>query len=89
MVLACSDDHPEGARIWGTANPGEAVFVKVDSIPPTTAQATANATGFWALALHVKASLTSYNVSFMGSNHTVVLTNVLFGDTLLCSGQSK
>jgi sialate O-acetylesterase len=92
MVMACSDDHPEGARVFGKANVGETVTVTVvGASPAASAKAIANAGGNWSLVLHVKASLTSYNISVEGSNQTkpVVLTNVLFGDTYLCSGQSN
>jgi hypothetical protein len=85
MVMACSDDHPEGARVFGKANAGETVTVTVlGASPAATAKTTANAGGNWELSLHVKASLTSYNISIDGSNQTdpVVLENVLFGDTV-------
>ena len=50
---------------------------------------TANTTGGFAITVAVPSSLASYNISFAGAATTKTLHNVLFGHTILCSGQSK
>ena len=71
--------------VWGCTTPGGAVSV---AIAGQTAQATADATGFWKLRLQPIPA---------GGPHTMVITgaasrtlaNVLVGDVWLCSGQSN
>lgn len=41
------------------------------------------------VCVSVPASLTAYNLTFIGAKQSVVLEDVLFGHTFLCSGQSN
>jgi len=95
MVLASSDVWHAGstpARVWGVVNAGESVAVL--GLPAGAVVAPSNPfssdamTGGFAITIAVPSSLTAYNISFNGSATSKTLHNVLFGYTLLCSGQS-
>ena len=88
MVL--QRDRP--APIWGWATPGANVTVTLDgkpASPPTSATATEN--GLWRVVLPAQpATLTGRTITaVVSSGETIALTDVLFGEVVLCSGQSN
>jgi len=76
------------APIWGWAAPAASVSVAFDG---ATLSAKAGADGLWRVALPAQpATLAPRTIVVKsGSEPPVALTNVLFGDVILCSGQSK
>lgn len=87
----------DGAVLFGNAAE-EGVSVEVTAVDRASgavvafATATSGAAGSWNATIDVPASLADHTVSVSGSGghgQTVTLTNVLFGDVLLCSGQSN
>jgi hypothetical protein len=95
MVLASSDSWRGGstpARIWGQAAAGESV--QLSGLPAGAAVLpsnpfTADSEGFWSITAAVPASLTNYSLVFAGKANSVTLADVLFGHTMLCSGQVR
>jgi len=94
MVLASSDPWSGGvtpARMWGFASPGEVVSVSglpAGAVVSPSNPFTASAAGNWSITIASPASLTPHNLTFRGtSNESVVLIDVLFGLSVLCSGQ--
>jgi len=74
------------ASVWGTADPGESVTVKIGD---TQASTTADAHGTWSVKLPaMKANATPQVLTISGKN-TLSLKNVLVGDVWVCSGQSN
>ena len=74
-------------RVWGWADPGEAVQVTVGS---ATATATAAQDGKWMVRLEgLKASATPVEMKIAGKANTITLHDVLIGDVWVCSGQSN
>lgn len=73
-------------RIWGWAEPGEAVTVDFGS---QRRRATPDSTGRWQVMLRpLAASSVPAKLIVSGANR-LVLTNLLVGDVWLCSGQSN
>jgi hypothetical protein len=95
MVLASSDPWRGGvtpARIWGNALPGESVLLS--GLPAGTEVLPSNpfsadSSGNWSITVSVPSSLSNYSLSFEGKTEKVTLIDVLFGHTILCSGQSN
>ena len=72
--------------IWGTAEPGEKVTVKLGDAQAT---ATADAMGKWSLKLPaMKMNAIGQEMIVTGKN-TVTVKDVLIGDVWLCGGQSN
>ncbi|MSR55795.1 MAG: PKD domain-containing protein [Gemmataceae bacterium] len=72
--------------IWGTAEPGEKVTVKLGDAQAT---ATADAMGKWSLKLPaMKINALGQDMIVTGKN-TVTVKDVLIGDVWLCGGQSN
>ena len=72
--------------IWGTASPGEKVFVSFDN---QTVETTADKKGKWMVKLKpLKTSKTEKKMTIKGSN-TITFEGVLVGEVWLCSGQSN
>ena len=72
--------------IWGWADPGEAVRVRLDE---AVARATADSQGHWIVVLPaVKADGKTHVLAVRGNNE-IVLTDILIGDVWLGSGQSN
>jgi sialate O-acetylesterase len=71
--------------VWGTADPGEAVTVK---IADRTAATTAGADGKWLVHLPSMKAGGPFTLTVSGKND-VVLHDVLVGEVWLCSGQSN
>ena len=76
------------APIWGWDAPGAKVKVQFKG---ATLTATAGADGLWKTSLPAQpASVHGADIQITGgSGEAVVLSNCLFGDVLLCSGQSN
>lgn len=93
MVLASSDVWSGGstpATVWGTGAPGEAITVSglpAGAVAPNPFIVPAS--GNWSISVSVRASLTPYTLAFNSTTQGVVLDDVLFGHTFLCSGQSN
>jgi len=71
--------------IWGWANPGEKIHVKISN---QSATATAAADGRWQAKIVPPPVGRPYTLQISGSQ-TITLTNVLVGDVWLCGGQSN
>lgn len=81
------------APIWGWAAPGEEVNITLSAEaegvePISTTTAVADAEGNWQVKLPAMAAGGPYTLRIKGSN-TLELTNVLFGEVWVCSGQSN
>jgi sialate O-acetylesterase len=79
--------------IWGWASAGEEVTVTLsteaeDAEPISTTTAVADAEGNWQTKLPATQAGGPYTLRITGSN-TLELTNVLFGEVWVCSGQSN
>jgi sialate O-acetylesterase len=75
------------APIWGWAKPGEKISVSVDGKP--AAQAVAGADGRWLAKVGPFKAGGPHTVVVEGGGRKETLTNVLFGDVWLCTGQSN
>ena len=74
------------APVWGTANPGEAVTVKIGEARAT---GRADAKGNWIVNLPaMKANSKAQDLAITGEN-TLTIRNVLVGDVWVCAGQSN
>ncbi len=81
------------APIWGWASPSEKVTITLSTEaegvePISTTTAVADADGNWQTKLPAMAAGGPYTLQIKGSN-TIELTNVLFGEVWVCSGQSN
>jgi len=72
--------------VWGWADAGEAVQVKLGDL--AAASATAGPDGKWQVSLPPTAVGGPYNLTVSGKN-TIVLDDVVLGDVWVCSGQSN
>ena len=81
------------APIWGWASPSEKVTITLSTEaegvePISTTTAVADTEGNWQTKLPAMAAGGPYTLRIKGSN-TLELTNVLFGEVWVCSGQSN
>ena len=81
------------APIWGWASAGEEITVTLSTEaegvePISTTTTVADADGNWQSKLPAMAAGGPYTLRIKGSN-TLELTNVLFGEVWVCSGQSN
>jgi len=81
MVLQRQQTNP----VWGTADPGESVIVKIHGQHHTT---TANANGDWRIMLNPLPTGGPYEMMIEATN-TITLRDILSGEVWLCSGQSN
>ncbi len=72
-------------RVWGWADPGEKVTVKIADQSHT---ATPGADGAWEVALSPMPAGGPHTLSISGKN-TLTFDDVLFGEVWICSGQSN
>ena len=97
MVLASSDKWSGGvtpARVWGIADANEVITVTglpSGAIVSPSNPFSADATGNFSITIAAASSLTPVNLVFIGSSskHVSNISDVLFGHTILCSGQSN
>lgn len=95
MVIASSDVWSGGstpAVIWGAGVPGESI--RLSGFPAGATVMPANpwtvaSDGNWSISLSTPASLTAFNLSFVGKSNFVTIVDVLAGHTMLCAGQSN
>ena len=93
MVLRASDfdggaGASAGALIWGFGAAAEKVALTIDGTP--AGSATSDANGRWEITVKVPASPKASVLEFTGgASKKATLSNVLFGDVWLCSGQSN
>lgn len=76
------------APIWGWARPGDKIVVKVDG-QPTGQPALAESDGRWMAKIGPFAAGGPHSIVVEGNGQSAKLTNVLFGDVWLCTGQSN
>ena len=79
--------------IWGWASAGEAITVTLslaagDAAPLFSIDAVADVSGDWQVKLPATQAGGPYTLRVVGNN-TIALTNVLFGEVWVCSGQSN
>ena len=75
------------APIWGWATNGAAVAVEFRG---SSLRTTAGVDGLWKVALPPQpATLTPAEIKVTSGSVDITLTNVVFGDVILCSGQSN
>ena len=72
-------------RIWGKADPGELVTVRLNS---QTAHATADGSGHWQTFVGPLKAGGPFDLTIKGTN-TLTFKNVLVGEVWVCSGQSN
>ena len=83
MVLQREHANP----VWGKANAGETVSVRIDEQTHTT---TATAEGTWRVELDAMAASAEPKVlQVSGLNNQVSISDVLVGEVWICSGQSN
>ncbi|MBJ7344558.1 MAG: hypothetical protein JHD09_04695 [Gemmataceae bacterium] len=76
------------APIWGWSNPGDQIEIQVDG-KSTGAIATAGVDGKWTTKIGPFPAGGPHELVIGGKSKKETLTNVLFGDVWLCSGQSN
>ena len=76
------------APIWGWSNPGDQIEIQVDG-KSTGAIAIAAVDGKWTTKIGPFPAGGPHELVISGKNKKETLTNVLFGDVWLCSGQSN
>lgn len=82
MVL----EKSPATHVWGTADPGEAVSVTLDS---QTVKTTADTKGKWLASLNLeKSGPGPFSMEVKGTN-TISISDVLVGEVWLASGQSN
>jgi hypothetical protein len=93
---ACGDHmvlDRTNATVWGVgAKPGAKIGVtlKAPSLRPFHTTAVVGDDGTWAVSLGAQAAGTGHSLGFAGSDGSAAeLTDVAFGDVILCSGQSN
>lgn len=72
-------------KLWGWASPNEKVKLQFNQEEYNT---TADKNGSWSIILPPQPAGGPYNMTFSGNN-TVGISNILFGDVWICSGQSN
>ena len=86
MMLQRDMDTP----VWGRATPGLTVEVLLDDVPAGSAVADAQGDWMVRLAPHVNDGGKSHELAIRVSNEVQqVISDVIFGDVYLCSGQSN
>ncbi|KAH3888285.1 sialate O-acetylesterase-like [Dreissena polymorpha] len=79
---------PAQAHIWGTGGAvGQSVTVVIDG--KTVGTPMANGAGVWEILLPATPAGGPHNISVTSNGTTVTLSDVLFGDVWICSGQSN
>lgn len=81
MVLQCE----KPIKLWGWASPNEALTLNFNK---QTFKTKADISGKWSLLLPPQKANTSGDMVFKGKNE-VKISDVIFGDVWLCSGQSN
>ena len=74
--------------IWGWASAGEEITVTLNTEPAFSTTAVADAEGNWQIKLPAMSAGGPYTLWVTGEN-ALELTNILFGEVWVCSGQSN
>lgn len=74
--------------VWGWASAGEEITVTLNTEPLYSTTAVADAEGNWQVKLPAMQAGGPYTLKVTGEN-TLELTNILFGEVWVCSGQSN
>ena len=86
MVL----QHSTTVNIWGWAKPKSKVTIACDWLGKKPIKAKADAEGFWLAEVKtLAASYEPHTIIIKAGKETKALTNILFGEVWLCSGQSN
>ncbi|XP_066926705.1 sialate O-acetylesterase-like [Clytia hemisphaerica] len=87
---------PLSANVWGFGEEGQKVEVtvtnaqhEVQQTKDTTVKKDWNGNAVWSVKLSPMKAGGPYNVTAKSNNVQIVLSNLLFGDVWLCSGQSN
>ncbi|XP_071115470.1 sialate O-acetylesterase-like [Haliotis cracherodii] len=84
---------PKRATIWGyAANIGEEIIIKVSERGTYTTKVYLDPLynyGVWKLKLPAESSAGPFTITAISSEKTITLTDVMFGDVWVCSGQSN
>jgi hypothetical protein len=91
-VLQTADGNGPGARITGTAAPGEVVTLTglPSTSTPSVPVATADGNGDWEMKFNATSSSNGLTLTLTGASPrsgSIVATDVLIGEVYLCSGQ--
>ena len=89
MVLQAA---PLQAAVWGFCEPGDDVTVRFNDAALPAKLSAVNGSTIWTAALPItKPSYTAYTIDAHSklSGKTITLSDVLFGDVWVCSGQSN
>jgi len=73
-------------KVWGTANPGERIAVKLGSRKDKTV---ADENGNWQVKLRSMRAGGPYELTVTGESETLKRSDVLVGEVWVCSGQSN
>lgn len=72
--------------VWGTADPGAEILVRIED---QAQRATAGADGKWKVTLSPIPAGGPYTLSVSDGGSKVMVSDILFGEVWLCSGQSN
>lgn len=86
MVL----QHSTTVNIWGWAKPKAKVSVACDWLGKKAIKVKADEEGFWMTQVQtLEAGYTPHNITIKSGKDVAELSNILFGEVWLCSGQSN
>ena len=76
-----------GSNVWGWAAAGDSITATFNgsALPSVVA----DGAGLWQVVLPPTPAGGPFDLSFTGASGSAMLTNVLFGDVILCGGQSN
>ena len=83
---------PQPASIWGFGTPGQQVSVQVEGDATSAATATVRPDGKWRASIPPRpasAAPVTVTATQSGGGAAISLSDVLFGDVWVCSGQSN
>eukprot|EP00755_Sulcionema_specki_P009556 Sspe_Gene.44020::Locus_21549_Transcript_1_3_Confidence_0.500_Length_2184::g.44020::m.44020/K05970/SIAE; sialate O-acetylesterase len=85
------DMHVPPARIYGTADPSETVRVALGGVGSQSFAVHPNSDGGWSQSVSpIAGKMGPYTVTVTGGDgNSTTISDVFFGDVLLCSGQSN
>lgn len=76
-------------KIWGWANPGDSVNVWLSNFGKKALTAIANTDGEWSVQLPEQKAGTALWMQISSGKQTIKISDILFGDVWICSGQSN
>lgn len=75
-------------KIWGWASAGEKIMLSLSNSDSKIYQASTNEKGEWKIVLPAQKAGGPFTMKVKGSNE-IILSDILFGDVWVCSGQSN